>query len=199
MRYIIMLLLAGIIFASCENTAQESRRFSVYYDVDSLINAQLNLLADIEPIRIKKVAKLNGEKEVTDYLTDSLSLAQEFNVFRKANINKPAYEGTYLVNEIQSDSGRVIEYLPKENANNIEVQSVHFFYEDDQLVKIEAHVVEDHWLYDSDRTLTISLNENSSPAYIDHYQIRGTQKMILRDRVQFTIEGVVIPSEFSAR
>lgn len=185
-----------IVTCACENTAEESRRFSAYYDVDSLINAQLVLYSDMS-VKVQKTAELNSATDTTTYFADSLRLAQELNVFRKANINKPAFEGLYSQSDSTSDGKRIVTYEPVEEDNDLEVKYLQLTYSGDHLIKVDARVEEDHWLYDSRRILQLELNPDQAPGFITNYFIEGTQKMILRDRSNFIVEADIMPEGFS--
>lgn len=198
MRKVIIILIIAITAGGCENTAQKSRRFSAYYDIDSLINSQLDLLSGMA-VRVNKGAELNSRRDSSSYMTDSLRLAQELNAFRKANINKPANEGLYTIENSSQDSFRRVAYFPADKDQDLEVQYVYLHFKDDRLMKIEAHVVEDHWLYDSDRVLTLTMSDKNEPAFINFYQIKGSQKMIFRERANFVVEGSIIPETVSLR
>lgn len=198
MRNILIILFIAVTAAGCENTAEKSRRFSAYYDIDSLITSQLSLFSGM-PVRINKSAELNSRTDTSSYHIDSLQLAQELNAFRKANINKPANEGLYEKNVSSQGSLYKVSYYPVDEEKDLEVQYVHLHFKNDQLMKMEAHVVENHWLYDSDRILTLTMNTDNKPALINFYKIKGSQKMILRERVNFVVEGSIFPEAVSLR
>jgi hypothetical protein len=198
MRNILIILVIAVTAASCENTAEESRRFSAYYDIDSLINSQLILLSGMT-VRVNKGAKLNSRTDTSSYKADSLQLAQELSAFRKANINKPANEGLYTKKVSSQDSLHRVEYFPVDEKEDLEVRYVNLLFKDGRLMKMEAHVVEDHWLYDSNRILTLAMSDKNEPAFINYYKIKGSQKMIFRDRVNFVVEGSIIPEAVSLR
>lgn len=199
MRNIIIILIIAVAANACENTEEKSRRFSAYYDIDSLINSQLGIFSGMG-VRISKGAELNSSMDTASYYTDSLQLAQELNAFRKANINKPANEGLYTKNVYSQDPlHRIIKYVPVDENDDLEVEYVHLHFKKDQLIKMEAHVIENHWLYDSDRILTLIMDNDKEPALINYYKIQGSQKMIFRDRVDFIVEGSIIPEAVSLR
>lgn len=193
MRLLIIFILFGALF-SCENTAEETRKFSAYFDADSLITAQLEMIEDWN-VQVKKVAMLDGKEDTATYTADSARLYQELNVFRKANINKPAYDDLYQKNIESHNDFKIVRYNPVERENDLEVKSLELKYKEDQLLQLEAVIVEDHWLYNSKRTLRLEFS--GEPSYISSYYLEGTQKMILRDRVNFIVEGDIMP-EFTS-
>ena len=198
MQKILFIVLAGISLLGCENTEIKTRRFSAYYDVDSLIDSQLRLLAGTA-VEMNKFAVLNGDEDSARYEADSLVLAQELNAFRKANINKPTNEGLYNATVTTKNSLRQVEYLPVEEDSDLEVQYLQLSFKDNQLIRMEAQVVEAHWLFKSDRILTLMLNEEPSFSHINYYKIKGSQKMIFKEKVDFIVEGSIIPSALPAR
>lgn len=175
-------------FTACENMAEESKRFSEYFDVDSLLDNQRILLSEWK-VRVNKFARLDGKEDTANYLLDSLRFSQEFSAFRKANINKPAYDDRYKESIGHSNDEKIITYTPVKNSDDLEVKHLKIKYRDNYIQEIEALVEENHWLYDSKRTFTMSFSSVNGVMQITHFSIEGSQKMILRDRVTFIVTG----------
>lgn len=193
MRFIPFVTIAFFVFA-CENTAEESEKFSLYFDADSLVTAQLELM-DEWKVQVSKDALLNGKKDTSTFLLDSMSLSQELNVFRKANINKPAFDDLYKKNVRKEGNLRIEEYNPVERDNELEVQKLVLKYREDKLLELKAEILEDHWLYRSSRKM--KLNFSDEGMYITKYTMEGSQKMILRDKVDFIVVGEIKPLSLS--
>ena len=164
----------------------------MYFDADSLVTAQLEMMEDWK-VKIKKVAYLEENTDTVSYIADSARLYQELNVFRKANINKPAFDDRYD-RSVDTEGGvKQVTYLPADEEDELEVKSLTLWYENNNLQQLEAVVSEDHWLYDSRRKLSLSFDMINSVPYISSYSLQGTQKMIFRDRVNFNVEGDILP------
>ncbi|MGK7389241.1 MAG: hypothetical protein ACNS60_02785 [Candidatus Cyclobacteriaceae bacterium M2_1C_046] len=189
---ILLFFIAILSIGACENTAEETRRFSQYFDADSLINSQIELMEDWT-VQVHKIAKLEGKFDTAKYIADSSYLALELNVFRKANINKPAFDDRYKKTVEENGSEKIIKYVPAEEGDELEVKYLMLTYQNDRLQELEAEVSEDHWLYDSKRTLRLQFYLNEVTPYISSYYLEGTQKMIFRDRVNFYVQGDIKP------
>lgn len=194
----INLFFVTIIFLlACEDTAEESRKFSQYFDADSLINSQLTMMGDWK-VQVHKLAKLEGQLDTADYIADSAQLAVELNVFRKANINKPAFDDRYKKSVEEKGQERVVTYSPVEEGDELDVKYLMLTYKDNRLEQLEAEVSEDRWLYDSKRTLKLQFYLNDITPYISSYYLEGTQKMIMRDRVNFFVQGDIKPESVTS-
>lgn len=187
-----LILILFVVLFSCENTAREQREFSAYFDADSLVNAQISYLKD-KNLTIQKAALLNNVTDTSSYTVDSLLLAYELEIFRKANINKPAFDGLYQKTVDQNNNLIIHKYSPVKDDTELEIKSLILSYENDKLVNLEAFIEEDHWLYKSTRAINLNLGSVDGVQLIDDYSILGYQKMIFRDQVDFSVKGEITP------
>lgn len=177
---------------ACERQPQQSAE--VFYNLDSLINAQVKHLVQLQP-SLEKVAVINGESEtvvLTD--TDSAVWAREFQIFRQLDLNARALNAE----QYRTERGRghassnlaIIEYTATQP---LPLSFVRIYYQDTpgKVRRIEGEIFEENRLYASDRLLSMEFIDVNGHPVIVAYEIRGAQKMFLGDSVNFSIKGAL--------
>lgn len=188
MNYFIYILIFSII-VSCSNL--EPVDVEAYYDVDSLMNAQYELLSTTGA-KIKKYSSVNHTMDTAVISPDSAQWMSELNVFKKANINKPLLRGEYEVTRQIKDKGEVTIYTARE-PEEVYVKYLKVFKNSrSQLRKIEALVAEENPVYGSERKLNIWFSLHNDQEVISKYEISGVQKMILKDSVSLDLVSEII-------
>ncbi|GAB3328185.1 hypothetical protein GCM10027429_02810 [Marivirga atlantica] len=182
-----LIILAAFMVYGCSNNLKE-QPINTYYSVDSLLNAQLKLLTKSD-INVEKKIAIDGEHELDTVSFDSLGWSNELAVFRIADINKPNLKGRYEATEESGEDQRIWHYVAKKESLGIEYLHV-YFNANNQLEKLEAKYNEDNALYTSERNLTLAFNTDKQ--LIQSYVIEGSQKMIMKDPVNFSISSKLI-------
>lgn len=188
MNYFIYFLVFSTIF-SCSKL--EPVNVQSYYDVDSLMNAQYELLST-SGAKIRKYSSVNHTIDTTVITPDSAQWMSELNVFKKANINKPLLRGAYEVTRKSEDKGEVLIYTARK-PENVYVKSLKIFKNSQhKLRKIEALIAEENPVYGSQRKLNVWFSFHNDQEVISKYEITGKQKMILKDTVSLDLTSVII-------
>lgn len=188
------LIISAVLLTACNK--QNEKYDKAYFDFDSLVNAQVDVLAKAHSTLAKSVS-LDGKVDQSSHATDSTLLAQELDVFRQLDlINKPLYRNTYEVIDGEKDTQsnlRVKRYKAKTPAP---IAFVTFYYHDDftQIKKIESVYQENNSLYATKRQLQLEFDDSTGAMVLSKYRMTGSQKMILSDSVKFTIEASFIPA-----
>ncbi len=188
------LIISAVLLTACNK--QNEKYDKAYFDFDSLVNAQVDVLAKAHSTLAKSVS-LDGKVDQSSHATDSTLLAQELDVFRQLDlINKPLYRNTYEVIDGEKDTQsnlRVKRYKAKTPAP---IAFVTFYYHDDftQIKKIESVYQETNSLYATKRQLRLEFDDSTGTMVLSKYRMTGSQKMILSDSVKFTIEASFIPA-----
>jgi hypothetical protein len=186
-----ILLLAGWVLASC--SLKETRYEKLYVDLDSLITVQVNLLAS-QKASAEKKAFISGKEGISITQLDSLGWANELEVFRQLDaINKPTFREMYKTEETKDDRSN-LTVRSYTSAKPSAIPFIKFYYLNHfaNIKKIEARLVERNTLFFSTRDLTLDLEDVNRHPVVSAFQIRGIQKMILGDTVQFSIETRVV-------
>jgi hypothetical protein len=154
---------------------------STYYDIDSLVTAQVEVF-DAEQPTLSKWAKIDEKKEEQTLTFDSAGWSRELTFFRQLNINEPSLVGGYSIDSTQNQ----VTYTPDEGLNT-RVKSLSIFYEEGLPIRVEGLIYEQNEIYTTEKDIEVVL-ENSK---IKQYSLKGYQKIILKDTARFEIRGEI--------
>jgi hypothetical protein len=155
-----------------------------YYNVDSLLVQQINVLA-ANKTRLVKTVVYGGSEEVDTVNLTEDSLEQELQLFNEMNINKPVLSGRYIKTVAQKEGLEVTRYQADE-PDDLRVNYLEVYRRGGAVQRLEALFSDRNLLYNSTRKLVLNLNQQQLP---QTYSIEGIQKMIFKDRVEYSIEG----------
>ncbi len=184
-----LLVIFLIVMMSCQ---QQQRTEIKYYNIDSLITSQLDILNSIKP-SITKVATIDSTQDQSTFTPDSTLWANELAVYRHLDvINKPIYVDAYNVSDEQ-DSNSNLKVRAFTAIKDVPLKSLRIYYQDtpDKVKRIEASLNEQNSLYYSSRKFSIELDDLNNQMALIRFSVEGTQKMILRDSVNFSISTKV--------
>jgi len=186
---LIFLFFAVVMLAGCnkQNQTYDKR----YFDFDSLINVQVNLLAKAKPT-LTKIVMLDGKTDQSSHAVDSALLAQELDVFHQLDlINKPLYTNAYQILDEERDTRSNLTIRRYQAKAPSPIAFVTFYYHADfkQIKKIESVYQETNSLYSTERHLQLNFDDTTGVMLLSSYKLMGSQKMILSDSVQFSIEA----------
>ncbi|MEQ8362235.1 MAG: hypothetical protein RH948_05145 [Cyclobacteriaceae bacterium] len=191
MRFSLIVILGALAITSCQNNTTVSKK---YFDIDSLIDRQLLYLKETGA-SLSKVATIDSTKDNTNFKPDSASWANELEVFRHLDIiNKPIYVDAYEVIDGVKDANSNLTVRSFVANREIPVKSLKLYYQDSphKLRKLEATLSEQNSLYYTARKFSMELENVGQQMVVSMYDVRGVQKMILRDSVKFSISSEVI-------
>ncbi|MEP2670850.1 MAG: hypothetical protein ABJH04_17725 [Cyclobacteriaceae bacterium] len=191
MRLSVLVLLGMLALASCKHNPSVSKN---YFDIDSLIDKQLIYL-NKAGASLSKSASIDSVRDKTNFKPDSASWANELEVFRHLDIiNKPIYVDSYNVTDGEKDTNSNLTVRSFEANKEIPVKSLKLYYQENprKLRKLEAVLSEKNSLYYTTRKFSMELEDVNELMILSKYDVRGVQKMILRDSVRFTISSEVI-------
>jgi len=185
-----ILFLIGIL--SCTNPVKKESDSLKYYDLNGLIDQQLDWLIEFNP-KIQKTAVLNGIPESSSMRLDSVQWTRELKIFRDADLNKSRLRQEYRIVEDLSEptSNLKIRLYEAINKEIMEVEYLKIFYveKEEDLRKLEASVREKNSLFSSKKALYMTFEDDGNGSIkIKHFKIEGQQKMILLDTVKFSLE-----------
>jgi hypothetical protein len=187
MRLLVVFFL--ILLAGCDNLNPDVP--SVFYNVDSLVNAQVNYLAEKKPEVIKsgEIRDIAGESVV---IPDSVQWTRELAIFRRADINKPRLREQYSVEEGSDKDGTWITYTAQGDKNlPVRHLTVHFAGKQNEIRMLEALIRDVNPLYNSERLIQMSFDQINGSSLLSSYFIQGGQRMKLRDTVEFDLTAKV--------
>lgn len=191
MKLIALFLLA----TACTLPQKEMADINEFYNLDSLVNSQIEFILD-QDYSLEKNVRLNDERDDTVLHFGHEEWKNELKLFMDADINVPANSGMYRITKAVADpeSNLLIDrYNPVENYNPI-VQSLEIYYfgSIEQIKKVKIELDESNELYASSKQLELIFTNNSGKSRLSSYSITGIQKLITRDSVSYEILGKII-------
>ena len=178
------ILILGILFAvlfGCDQYSNQPQSLHAYFDMDSLLNAQITALTK-QNVTLNKVVMKDDKKESKTFNLDSAGWAKEFEILKDFNINKPRYVGSYSI----LNQGDSIIYAPIEGLD-LPVQQFMLKYQDGQLSSLNAWFTEFKYIYSTSRHVKMTF-ENG---LLTNYEIKGNQNMIILEAVEYQILGSI--------
>jgi len=183
-------LIFSLVFfhSACNRSNQQYEK--PYFDFDSLINVQVTGLLNARTT-IDKKSRINSTEDDASFVPDSLSLANELDVFRQLDlINKPLFRNAYEIKDGEKDTRSNLLIRTYTAKSPSPVPYVKFYYRSSprDLKKIESVYHEENTLYATRRNLLLEFDDISGTLLLSGYQLSGTQKMILNDTVNFSVK-----------
>ncbi len=182
MRNIFLTAALLITLIGCDQLPSEPQTLHAYFDMDSLLNAQITALTE-QNVTLKKSVRKDGEEETKNFELDSAGWEKEFEILRDFNINLPRNVGAY--NAVKN--GETIVYKPT-GKQDLPVQQFQLKYQNGQLASLSSEFIESKYIYSTDRNINLTF-ENG---LLKKYQIKGTQNMIILGAVEYQILGSII-------
>lgn len=177
----------AFLLSACNRANQKYDK--VYFDFDSLINVQVAELLKAQST-ISKTSVINAKEDDSSFVPDSLKLANELDVFRQLDlINKPLYRNAYEIKDGEKDTKSNLLIRSYTAKTPSPVPFVKFYYQSSprEVKKIESVFHEENTLYNTRRNLLLEFDDSSGSLLLTGYQLSGTQKMILNDTVNFSV------------
>jgi hypothetical protein len=189
------LLLLLVLAASCGEKIKRSRDSgSVYFPVDSLVTAQIRLLAAGEA-QVHKTTALGAEGNTTLLtLKDTMQWIKELGVFRELDIiNKPVNKNVYEVQDGLRDSRSNLTVRTYTARGDAPVKYLRLYYQDspDKLRRLEAQFDVTNLLYKSSRRLALEFQDVYNKTVLTSYSIDGGQKIFMGDSVQYAVHATI--------
>lgn len=188
MRAFIPLILV-LVFSCAENRATDSKK---YFDFEKLVDDQISVLTD-RGASVNKAAVVGEKKDESRFTPDSIGWTYELEIFRHLDvINKPVYVNAFDIEDIK-DANSNLSVRSYKSTRDVQVAEVNFYYQDtfNKLRKITAVTRENTSLYTTTRNLEMQFDIDHDGILLTGYSIKGTQKLILNDTVNFLIQSMI--------
>ncbi len=190
-----LLLSASLAIYSCVSEPSPKVPVHTYYDVKGLLEQQVQLLSG-KSVKTTKVSVLNGKKDSLEMSLDSAGWSKELEVFYTIDINSPALADAYTLQEELQDREsnlKVITYSAKA-PEEVEVSKleIYYFKRPEQVRKIKALYDDSNTLYHQSNEVELTFDETEDGhILLQSYRLKGHQKMILRDDLDYEVHGEV--------
>lgn len=173
---------------SCEPAIEkEQKSIDTYYDIEGLVDEQLQLLDSIGP-SLLKTATINGLPEKTTFTPTDSIWRKELEIFRSADINKPRLLDSYLKTEANNEGGSSIIYISKFPKSTL-ADTIRITFVNNLPSQIYASLRSQNTLFKSSKKLKLEFSNVHNRQIITGYSVAGWQKMVSKDSTHFDIEG----------
>jgi hypothetical protein len=181
-------LFAGIIFllTGCDSPQERQSRVMNYYDLKGFIETQVSTLNREKP-EVTKIMKVSGKEETRS--SKDVDWKKELELFSQADINKPAYSKSYIVEK--PDSATVIYTLKKEETLPVRYVKIMLDKKSGNPISIQVLLRAENKLYQSEKDISLSGLIQNNRWILQSYSIRGYQKLATMDKKLFNVSARV--------
>jgi hypothetical protein len=170
------------LLAACSQP-QPAQRTNAYFDLKDFLDQQVAALNAQKPL-VSKTVLVEDQPET--HQTHQVDWARELELFGQADLNKPAYANSYFTEAI---SKTTTTYRLK-SGEDLPVQYLEVIQDEktSQPVKVKATLRTKNYLYESERTLSLTARNGR----LTEYDIDGFQQLFYGDPEPFHLEGRIL-------
>lgn len=151
-----------------------------YFDLKGFIEKEIAELPD--SIFVSKGARINWKEDIKTTKLSKEQIAEELEVFVKADINKPSLATAYDTEVVKRFL--IHELKPDEKG---ELKKMTVTYGNDEVTAVELMIKKESTFYNS--TTIAKLYMAANTFNIDHYSIETTQKILFMDPNNVKVTG----------
>ncbi|WP_156176024.1 hypothetical protein [Hymenobacter terrenus] len=182
------LLVGAVLLTGCGDAgpAAPAARRPLYFDVKGLLTQQVEQLAQRHAAVTKRVSLRGNPPEMVRVPT--VKWADELQLFFQADINKAALRGVYAVDSVALPGGLLRRtYTRRASQLNAPVVRLVVVQQGAIAQEVTATIAQNNPLFSAQKQLRFQL-ENGQ---LRHYEVVGTQKLILFDTLHYAAAGQV--------
>ncbi|WP_338766622.1 hypothetical protein WAF17_04185 [Bernardetia sp. ABR2-2B] len=158
-----------------------------FFDLKGFLDNQITSLEKLEKqgITIIKKTVLQGQK--SEQTLKKIDWKDEFAFFYSSDINTPQLRDRYKIEKTPQ------KWIFKTEEENLIVKQMEILFEkenDDSFENVKEILIvqkDKNKLYENNRTLIIKVKKGS----IESYSIKGSENVILNERQEFLVEGII--------
>jgi len=193
MRGIIVLIGTFAFLASCSPVSNtEVVEINEYYNLLGLLDEQAALLAG-QKATLEKTLGVGAEVEFISSTPNIEEWKSELELFYYANINKLGLIGAYETEEL-SNFGGGKKLINSAKSDEQSVRMIEYNFANDQLESLRILVEEDNEVYVFKKEMQMTFIQKNGKAYLKDYSITGTQTMVMKSDLFFSLKAKVLPS-----
>jgi hypothetical protein len=183
---LILLLLIGVLVTACQNEEDQKKDEKFYFDLKSFIENQIVYLNDKKPV-VTKTVELGGKK--VSHKSKDIDWKKELELFVQADLNKPSYRLSYIV---QRKDSATYEYTLKPNVE-LPVRYLKIVTDTSlhQPIYVKALFQSTNKIYKSEKTIELACTRKDNLWELTSYAVNGYQKLIFMDRKAFDIHASI--------
>ena len=196
-----VIFLVTIISFSCSNKQKSTVSL---FDVDSLINAQVQYLSHQHAGIIKTSSLGDSISSVSTTPKDTTAWKNELEIFNVLNlINKPINRNAYAIeNQPDTKSNLSVKIFTiksnlSEDEKDLPIEYLKIYYQNslEKIRKIEGQYRESSIMYKTTQFLNMEFQPVNDKMILTSYSISGGQKLFMGDSVQYKISTSVTVSK----
>lgn len=178
------LIIITLFFTACQTptTPQKIAQTPSYYDLNGFFEKEIKTLEQ-QKVKLQKKIQQNGVVE--EHLIDVNNWAEELQVFKESDLNKPSWKHKYsLDSTLIEDSLVLLHYKALDETLNIQVLDIKL--ENNMVHSILIIKKTSSQIYESQQYLTYIPQKS--------YSIKNSQDVVLIDKNEYHIEAKFIHS-----
>lgn len=165
-----------ILFTQCHQVDSVSSSFS-YSEINLLFELQL----ENKPTLVRKTIVLDGIEEIKSIEPDSVAWLKEVGFLEEINPNKPEYKGAFEEESLENQLS-----LKLKEGENGSIKSFSIKTTGNQSV-VNVTIQEDKTIFVHQKKVSAKFLDGK----LTEYSIEGTQKIILKDAIDFSISAKI--------
>ncbi len=137
LSYPYLLWLAALCgLTSCADTAPVVEGVAGSFSLDSLMRVEQRRLAALDG-PVHKVIEIDGERETQTL--DAVDWARELEIFAKADINKPAWQGKFAVDSVFAADGRLAALHYRAADDHLKIRALDVYFGGEAIDSVVVH------------------------------------------------------------
>ncbi|HAA15800.1 MAG TPA: hypothetical protein DCE41_30455 [Cytophagales bacterium] len=171
-----------------ESTTEEVEK--PYFDLSGFLDLQVEQLSSID-LQLNKSTLLGEDTDQFSSVLQKEEWDQEFRFFYEVDINQSILLDQYAPSLQKNGGAMITRYSPKETMEN-GVQWLEIIQTGGVVTQVSAFTFDKNALYTTQRMLEMNFEDKGGKAHLTDYEVKGFQKMVLKDTVNYSIQGTVL-------
>ncbi|MCS6821655.1 MAG: hypothetical protein NZ551_07285 [Microscillaceae bacterium] len=170
--------------------AVENRDHKPFFDVETFIKTQIELLNEYKP-KIAKKLKINDMYD--SITTRKVNWNKELAIFLQADINKPAWKNSFNKQEQKNNWGTQITYQATEKQVPVQKLTILVDTPRQNIISLEAILLKDNYFYVSEKKISFKSKKFAQNRYmLVEYAMSGYQRISFFGKETYSFQAVII-------
>lgn len=194
-RYFVAILFLGLV--ACVPESSNSVRTTEYFDLDSLISNQVELLTESN-VKVNKMVRIGNEQETQQLAFDSTGWRKELRLFAESDINTPILSGVYEATYGRPDSLSnltVDSFVAMDEGPKVRRMDLFYLKELGGLRRVEILQGENNELYMLRRKLRLTFGNGIDKQMLSGYSVEVVQQLVTQDTVTLEVVADVVQDD----
>ena len=188
-RILVLLVLVCAIFSACSKQQQDNIKILV--DMDSLLDAQIQVLAQMNA-KVMKKARINDEVDQKLLGLSKGDWQNEIAAFKDLQLDKEVAYRSFSLDTLEDNEFTVIRYKAQ-NKSEKGLSQVDFYYKNNSLRKITAQRNNQNILFKETKLLTLNFNRQLEyNSLLASYHMSGSQEVIFSKSLKYAVCGEIV-------